>query len=87
MKHASLLDILAILALLAAGSVSAQSPAGYPTRPIRMVVPFAPGGASDFRAKISAFSVHPILSSIAVPASYPHPFRAKNTHNVGLLPH
>jgi tripartite-type tricarboxylate transporter receptor subunit TctC len=52
MKHLPLLVILAISGLLAAGSVSAQSPAGYPTRPIRMVVPFAPGGASDFVARI-----------------------------------
>jgi tripartite-type tricarboxylate transporter receptor subunit TctC len=44
--------ILSILiGLLAAAPVHAQD---YPSRPIRMVVPFGPGGASDFVARIIA---------------------------------
>jgi tripartite-type tricarboxylate transporter receptor subunit TctC len=42
---------LSTLALLSA-SVFAQDGAKYPSRSVRMVVPFAPGGASDFVGRI-----------------------------------
>jgi len=41
--------LLAALSLLIAGSVFAQE---YPTKSVRMIVPFAPGGASDLVARI-----------------------------------
>jgi tripartite-type tricarboxylate transporter receptor subunit TctC len=38
--------------MLGAHCLTALAQAGYPNRPVRMIVPFAPGGASDFVARI-----------------------------------
>lgn len=50
MLHLKRTTLAAVLSLLACGTaLSAES---YPNRPLRMVVPFAPGGASDFVGRI-----------------------------------
>jgi tripartite-type tricarboxylate transporter receptor subunit TctC len=50
----------ALFLVLGAG-VSAQDVGNYPNRPVIMIVPFAPGGASDFVARIIQPGVSQIL--------------------------
>jgi tripartite-type tricarboxylate transporter receptor subunit TctC len=45
---------LALLLLLAFSAVQAQ---GYPVRPVRMIVPFAPGGATDALGRVLALAL------------------------------
>ncbi len=49
------------LFLLLGAVTSAQDAGNYPTRPVMMIVPFAPGGASDFVARIIQHGVSDIL--------------------------
>ena len=69
MKHKTHGVILIAAALAAAGSVCAQPTSPYPTRPVRMIVPVAPGGASDFVARILqpklSEELGPLFSQIA----------------------
>src|SRR5450756_2115261 len=56
---------LSALALLSA-SAFAQDSAKYPNRSIRMVVPFAPGGASDFVGRIISPKLTDVLGEQVV---------------------
>jgi tripartite-type tricarboxylate transporter receptor subunit TctC len=49
------------LVLLFGGATSAQEAGNYPNRSVMMIVPFAPGGASDFVARIIQPGVSQIL--------------------------
>jgi tripartite-type tricarboxylate transporter receptor subunit TctC len=55
-----------VLLLLSGGAVVAQDAGNYPNRPIVMIVPFAPGGASDFVARMIQQGVGEILGQQVV---------------------
>ncbi len=58
---------LAVLALMAAsGLAAAEDAASYPTRPIHIIVPFAPGGASDFAIRLIQPSLEKTLGQTLV---------------------
>jgi tripartite-type tricarboxylate transporter receptor subunit TctC len=46
------LGCISAVLIVAQDSAMAQNAAGYPARPLRMIVPFGPGGAGDFVARI-----------------------------------
>ena len=70
--------LLAAACLFSVGLAHAQSGA-YPSRPIRMIVPFAPGGASDFVARIITPKMGEILGQQIVADN-----RAGASGNIGV---
>jgi tripartite-type tricarboxylate transporter receptor subunit TctC len=46
--------LVAALVCVAAGAASAQAPDKYPSRPVKIIVPYGPGGATDIVGRILA---------------------------------
>src|SRR5438045_2776142 len=62
-------DVLATgLAALATPAIAplALAQARYPDRPIRLVVPFAPGGATDVAGRLWADRIKPLIGTVVV---------------------
>jgi putative tricarboxylic transport membrane protein len=54
MKHSARLLLVSLLSCAATGALAADAAANYPSRPVRFVVPFVPGGPSDTISRLLA---------------------------------
>ena len=66
MGAASEMIRIKIAALACVGSTAAFAQPDYPTKPIRLIVPFAPGGGTDIVARVMAQKVSEIFRQSVV---------------------
>lgn len=55
-----------LLSAIASAAALAQAPAAYPTRPVRLVVPYTPGASNDTLSRATAMSMAPLLGQTIV---------------------
>jgi tripartite-type tricarboxylate transporter receptor subunit TctC len=60
------LRVLLLSLSLASAAALAQSPVGYPAKPIRLVVPYTPGASNDTLSRATAQSMAPLLGQSVV---------------------
>jgi tripartite-type tricarboxylate transporter receptor subunit TctC len=71
-RHAPALTLALVAAMaLAHTTAHAQSSANYPSKPIRMIIPFAPGGASDFVGRMIAQPLGQLLGQQVIADNRP----------------
>lgn len=66
MPHPLTLRLLGAVACLAGAHAYAQGIADYPSKPVRLVVPFAPGASNDTLSRATAEAMSPILGQPVV---------------------
>ena len=66
-RNRRLLGALSALALMSAGALpSAWADSAWPAKPVRIIVPYAPGGTSDAAARLLADRLAPVLGQPVV---------------------
>ena len=65
MNTRMLRTVLMVLATVAGADALSQAPA-YPAKPIRLVVPFAPGASNDTLSRATALAMGPLLGQVFV---------------------
>jgi tripartite-type tricarboxylate transporter receptor subunit TctC len=66
MKYSLLIKTLCICCFTCFGSFTAIAQSEYPTKPVKIIVPFPPGGTTDLMARISAEQLTKILKQAFV---------------------
>ena len=83
----------AALCMLGVTAAFAQAPANYPVKTVRVIVPFAPGGGSDFIARAVAPSLSKsmgqqfvVIRNMPTPGSQAHAAQQARLAKKGKLP-
>jgi tripartite-type tricarboxylate transporter receptor subunit TctC len=74
--------IFAVLACLALGTVAVSAQGKFPVKPVKIVVPYAPGGATDIVTRIVAEQMRHILGQAVVVENKPGAFGIVAIHEM-----